>query len=197
MEILPWWDATPGERLDKAQEAIWCMGMKILHDWLNSFATAGTLRELELAWLGAEGPNPLLLDEFAAGSRRGNWFSAPPVRSRGLREVWLRGVRVEVKDVCLMKMRLEGLALLMVEGRLAGKGVRGVGRMVKGRQWFEVALGEDAVELEGAVELWGDIPKTGEHVVCTKEVESGGTMTMPALLDSTPTRGSRDGSCFQ
>lgn len=117
--------------MDKAQEEIWCAGIKILHDWLNSFATAGKLRELKFAWQGAEGPNPLLLDEVAAGSGRGGWFSAPPIRGRSLRRVWFRGVRVGVDDVRHLRMRMEGLEVCMVEGRLVGEGVEGVRRVVR------------------------------------------------------------------
>ncbi len=135
--------------MDRAQEERWCTGIKILHDWLNSFVAAGKLRKLKFAWQGGEGPNPLLLDEVARGIGRGRWFSAPPVRGRCLGRVWLRGVKVGREDVALLQMRMEGLEVLMVEGRFVGEGVGGVRRVVGGREWVEVELGEGNGEGNG------------------------------------------------
>lgn len=133
---------TSGQRMDRAQEERWCTGIKILHDWLNSFVTAGKLRKLKFAWQGGEGPNPLLLDEVARGIGRGRWFSAPAVRGRCLGRLWLRGVRVGREDVDMLKMRMEGLEVLMVEGRFVGEGVGGMKRVIGGREWVDVELGE-------------------------------------------------------
>jgi len=180
VKLTPWWDIphnATGRKMDKAQEEIWCMGVKILHDWLNSFAAAGKLKELKFAWQGAEGPNPLLLDEVAAGSGRGGWFSAPPIRARSLKRVWFRGVGVGVEDVSHLSMRMEGLEMLMVEGRLVGEGVRGVRRVVRGREWYEVALGE------------------GE--MCGEEAEGGSEVDALVMMDNTPVLGSRNGGYFR
>lgn len=204
MEVVPWWDAqwwsefqVRGETADRAQKERWCTGIKVLHDWLGSFARMHVLKELMFEWQGVEGPNPLLLDEVAVGIGRGRWFSAPPVRWRGLREVWLGGVGVEVEDLGVLKGRMEGLERLMVQSAFVGEGNRGWRRVVDGKAWFEVFLGKEDLELqrEGLVELVGDWPDMG--VVDRNEglgrvnVSRASTMSVPLVLDHAPILGSQ------
>ncbi len=65
--------------------------IKVLHDYLNSFAP--TLSELCFRWANAPGPNPIFLDELSAARRKKkdgvSAFSAPPLLWHALRKISL------------------------------------------------------------------------------------------------------------
>ncbi|KAL8826719.1 MAG: hypothetical protein Q9191_003627 [Dirinaria sp. TL-2023a] len=125
LTVTPWWKApkasqdgaetsnnTPHAHLNTEEKA----GFKILHDWLSSFSS-NTLERLRFAWVGLdEGPNPLLLDQFAAKSGRSKpWLSAPGIRWRHLTEVRFNGVEILDEQIQEIEKRATGLKRLLVE----------------------------------------------------------------------------------
>ncbi|KAF2147383.1 uncharacterized protein K452DRAFT_314555 [Aplosporella prunicola CBS 121167] len=66
--------------------------LKSLQGYLAAFRH--TLRVLRFAWVGAPGPNPLLLDALYGGRN----FSAPAIVWESLLELVLENVRVRVRD---------------------------------------------------------------------------------------------------
>lgn len=88
---------------------------KILHDFLSSFSS-NHLDHLRFEWLGLdEGPNPFLLDIWAADHGAEGWFSAPGIQWRMVASVRVKGVEIEDEGVREMKQRLNGLRKLEVE----------------------------------------------------------------------------------
>lgn len=178
----------------------------MLHDWLHSFAIMGKLRRLKFSWRNIEGPNPLLLEDTAKDLKGGNWFSAPPVHWRALKEVWLRNVKVSENDVDDLKERIHGLQCLMVEERLADNRVMGWRRVVDGVAWFEIQLADQVVELEGDLPLFHAQDLVGQELLNgveegeVLELERGEeTARMEEItiqLDTLPVRGSRHGMIF-
>jgi hypothetical protein len=91
------------------------IAFKILHDFLSSFSS-NHLDHLRFEWLGLdEGPNPFLLDIWAADHGAHGWFSAPGIQWRMIRSVRVKGVEIEDEGVREMKSRLSGLRKLEVE----------------------------------------------------------------------------------
>lgn len=150
--LLPWWSnqpkPSPGnkarcgieverQRIEKMEERA---GIKILHDWVQSFED-NKMERFRFEWpLQTRGPNPLLLGEAAAKDKLGTWFSAPPIRSRGCREVWLGGCYIGMEDVRLLEDRLRGLERVMVWRGWLGEGLVGKRSTVEGTEWVGVHL---------------------------------------------------------
>lgn len=150
--LLPWWSnqprSSPGnkaqfgiemerQQIEKMEERA---GIKILHDWVKSFED-NKMERFKFEWpLQTRGYNPLLLGEAAAKDKLGTWFSAPPIRSRGCREVWLGGCYIGMEDVGLMEGRLRGLERVMVWRGWLGEGLVGKRSTVEGRDWVGVHL---------------------------------------------------------
>ena len=146
--MVPWWDQTKPasaqakkEMAENTKEAF-RTGIKVLHDWLNTFAIAGSLETLKFTWKATDGPNPLLLDLVVAQHGNGSWFSAPAIKWRSLQNVWLRGMFVDGEDVRQIKDRAPGLQTLMVQAGREGETIRGKRVLAKGKKWFEVAMEE-------------------------------------------------------
>lgn len=115
-------------------------GVKILHDWVKSFED-NKMERFRFEWpTQTRGDNPLLLGESAAKDRLGTWFSAPPIRSRGCKEVWLGGCHVGKEDLRLMESRLRGLEKVMVWRGWLGEGLVGKRCTVNGTDWVGVHL---------------------------------------------------------
>jgi len=172
VSILPWWDQSDSQSEKSARELRdeFRTGVRVLHGWLNTFATTGSLEVLRFGWEGCEGPNPLLLDEVVDGDRGGRWLDASEMMWEGLREVWLRGVHVDKGDVGLLKERVNGLERLMVEAGAEGETVRGRTVVEEGGEWFEVLLGDE--EGLGAVDGGGEAAvEEGELGLETSEVD--------------------------
>ncbi|KAK4691328.1 hypothetical protein P7C71_g5646, partial [Lecanoromycetidae sp. Uapishka_2] len=140
-------------RRERQQE--WRTGIKILHDWLNSFASTGTgssggLESLKFEWLNDEGPNPLLLDLEVDQDTERACTTAPPISWNRLQKIWLRGVCVGTQDVQEIKKRATELRCLMVQQELL-KDQETVGwEKEEGRyKWWEVYLGKRSTSLRG------------------------------------------------
>ena len=168
VKMVPWWqdykhlqplskyNVDPIPRMESRQaEDEYRTGIKVLHDWLYNFATTGNLTKFTFAWAGTvEGLNPMLLDHVAARTEK-KWFAAGPVvwkmRSgsqgvgEGLREVWLRGIKVMREDVAVMRERNPGLEMLMVESVCASEKLVRMGKkyVVQGREWVRVDFAEE------------------------------------------------------
>lgn len=146
-------DEADQRRKDEQQE--WRTGIKILHDWLNSFASTGTstergLETLKFEWLDYEGPNPLLLDLPIDRTTRYACTTAPPIMWRKLEQIWLKGVYIGEENVRDIKERARQLKLLMVEKNLLTDEAT-IGWEVEkgGYKWWEVYLGERYLPLRG------------------------------------------------
>lgn len=98
----------------------WRTGLKLLHNWLESFAYTGSLETLNFRWQGQEGPNPLLLDLVAREATRVQWFSAKGIRWQGLKQIQLMGVRVTEDDVKLIQDRVANLRSWRADPELVG-----------------------------------------------------------------------------
>lgn len=110
-------------------------GIKILHDWVKSFED-NKMERFKFEWPPqTRGYNPMLLGESAAKHRTGTWFSAPPIRSIGCKEVWLGGSYIGMEDVRLMESRLKGLERVMVWRGWLGEGLVGKRSTVDGKEW--------------------------------------------------------------
>lgn len=152
VRLLPWWSNQPRfptgnkaqggieverQQMEKLEERA---GIKILHDWVKSFED-NKMERFRFEWPAQiRGYNPLLLGESAAKDRSGSWFSAPPIRSRGCREVWLGGCHIGMEDVRLLEGRLRGLERVMVWRGWLGEGLVGKRSTVEGRDWVGVHL---------------------------------------------------------
>lgn len=174
--LVPWWrqkrpadDSTVASETNSArrrrERKEWRSGVRILHDWVGSFAKNIHLECLRFEWVGCrEGPNPLLLDEVATGEHRGAWFSAPGIHWQACHEVWLGGVTVYLDDLKAIKSRMPGLQRVMIWRGLSGVGVSGEVMVVGGREWVVVdvnkfgentdeEVGEKFVEVQGGAEV--------------------------------------------
>ncbi|KAL8931580.1 MAG: hypothetical protein Q9211_006862, partial [Gyalolechia sp. 1 TL-2023] len=116
--------------------------MQALHDYFTQFSLQDTLSTLRFDWVGdnGKGPNPLLLDEEVAKDEGGKWFSAPGLIWKGLKEVWLGGVKLSGPDLRILKERMEGMKKLMVWESLAARGIRGKMMKIEGVFWLDVDL---------------------------------------------------------
>jgi len=132
-------------RREEQQE--WRTGIKILHDWLNSFASTGAstasgLATLKFEWKNYVGPNPLLLDLGAEGATENPCTSAPAIMWNRLKEVWLRGVQITQKDIQNIKQRAPKLKVLMVQPELLKNETLGWPKEIDGYKWWSVYLGK-------------------------------------------------------
>ena len=110
-------------------------GIKILHDWVKSFED-NKMERFKFEWpTQTRGDNPLLLGESVGKDRLGTWFSAPPIRSRSCKEVWLGGCYIGKEDIRLMESRLKGLERVMVWRGWLGEGLLGKRCTVNGTDW--------------------------------------------------------------
>ncbi|KAL8798321.1 MAG: hypothetical protein Q9182_006763 [Xanthomendoza sp. 2 TL-2023] len=116
--------------------------MQIIHDWYFQFSRTGHLKRLCFEWLDGTGPNPLLLDQEVAKEGGGRWFSAPGIKWKGVEEVWLGGVAIEVPDIMALKERFWGLEKLLVWDELAEGSIFGRVLRIGGRDWLDVDLFE-------------------------------------------------------
>ena len=140
-----WWESAleETETQSRAQKRVERdarrVGIKVLHDWLASFA--GTLEKLVFEWMETTGPNPLLLDIFSTEDRRGKWFSAPEINWKVLRELRLGGCPLLGKDVPIVKDRAIHLAKLVSQQHMVETGIQGVQCLIGGEAWFSISLG--------------------------------------------------------
>lgn len=196
MEMLPWW-GNEGEEHDcgrggavvgkESERDKWRTGIKVLHDWLGSFATTGSLQTIRFEWEGGDGPNPLLLDEMVA-QEDGRWFSAPGIKWKSLKEIRLRGVQIGKKDVTALKGRVQGLEMLMVQPDCLDRDVDGVGRMIDRKKWIEVRLEERKEAEELAYVFMGEIEDAANGLLGEEDVDEPGdnggegSMEVPFVL---------------
>ncbi|KAL9028962.1 MAG: hypothetical protein Q9196_002737 [Gyalolechia fulgens] len=126
----------------KEERLLYRQGMQALHDYFTQFSLQDTLSTLRFDWVGdnGKGPNPLLLDEEVAKDEGGKWFSAPGLIWKGLKEVWLGGVKLSGPDLRILKERMEGMKKLMVWESLAARGIRGKMMKIEGVFWLDVDL---------------------------------------------------------
>ena len=130
INFVPWFGKATEKRkdylkTDDSPEAYedWRTGIRLLHDWLNSFACTGRLETLNFRWQGGVGPNPLLLDLIAETVCKGRWFTGPGINWQGLEEIQLMGVRVTEKDVKLIQERVPNLRSWRAQPDLVGHDV--------------------------------------------------------------------------
>ncbi|KAL8699627.1 MAG: hypothetical protein Q9224_001329, partial [Gallowayella concinna] len=135
-------NARNGEALAKTKEErdIYRQSIQIIHDWFFQFSLNGNLQRLCFEWVDGTGPNPLLLDEEVAKEGGGRWFSAPGIKWKGVEEVWLGGVSIEVSDVIVLKKWFPGLEKLLVWDEFADSSIFGRVMMIRGREWLDVEL---------------------------------------------------------
>ncbi|KAI9787554.1 MAG: hypothetical protein M1839_000084 [Geoglossum umbratile] len=103
----------PGRRGMTADQQI--MFAKILHSYIAAFA--GTLVRLVFVWVGEVGVCPLLLE---MKGRKGV-FSAPGLKTRTVRSLWLGNVSMGVEEVkTVMMERMSGCEEVWVDGVMGG-----------------------------------------------------------------------------
>lgn len=124
----------------KIEKLKWREGIKILHNWVESFQ-GNKMERFRFEWPPEiRGYNPLLLGESVAKYKLGTWFSAPPIRLEGCKEVWLGGCHVGMEDIRTMESRLKGLERVMVWRGWLGEGLFGKRTRVEGKDWVGVHL---------------------------------------------------------
>ncbi|KAL2039773.1 hypothetical protein N7G274_007632 [Stereocaulon virgatum] len=101
----------------------WRTGLRILHNWLESFAFTGHLETLNFRWHGQQGPNPFLLDIVGREPTTVQWFSATAIIWRDLKQTQLMGVRITEEDVKKMQERIPQLRSLRGDPELVGQDV--------------------------------------------------------------------------
>lgn len=97
-------------------------GVKILHDWLCSFAE-NKLNKVRIEWIGGlEGPNPFLLDDIARmdDDLGGESYMSQLRWKGGCKEIWLGGVTLGPDDVEAMAERIRGLRRVVVRLNMIG-----------------------------------------------------------------------------
>ena len=129
----------------KHERNFYRQGIQMLHNFLMHFSLQDTLEVLRFDWAEGDrsGPNPLLLDEEVAKEEGGQWFSAPGLMWKGLREVWLGHVGIKATDITLSKPRLEGLEKMMVWEDSAAAEISGKLEVIDGREWIDVDLNSE------------------------------------------------------
>ena len=156
LSLLPWWlppDSNTGIHSNASLILSHASrnAFKILHDFLSSLSS-NSFSHLRFEWIGIDdGPNPLLLDDWAArqdGSQKG-WFSAKGIRWRMVKAVRFRGVEITDADVREMRRRVEGLERLEVETWWGEDAVEGGLVMGDTGEWVVDVLGEGVGLEEG------------------------------------------------
>ncbi|KAL8938000.1 MAG: hypothetical protein Q9216_004128 [Gyalolechia sp. 2 TL-2023] len=163
----------------REERQLYRQGLQALHDYLFQFSLQDSLETLRFDWVGSsgKGPNPLLLDEEVSQEGGGNWFSAQGLIWKGLREVWLSGVKLSGADLTMVKERMDGIEKLMVWEPLAARGIRGKMTKIEGVFWLDVDL--EAEILESFEE------HEAEDLLDTHEEDGKGredTMVVPFML---------------
>lgn len=99
IKILEMGVLNPAGQLARDQQKVF---VKVLHDYLASFSDS--VEELSFEWIGATGPNPLFLEETVWRGRRSGRtaFSAPTIKWRTLRIIYLRACSCEVRQVVML-----------------------------------------------------------------------------------------------
>lgn len=169
-------DGTHAEAVErrKQEQQQWRTGIKILHDWLNSFAYTGTstssgLESLRFEWLEYEGPNPLLLDLEVDETTGSACTTAPAINWNKLQKIWLRGIRVGEQDVRDIKQRATQLQFLLVDKELLKDNTTiGWDKQEADCRWWEVSLGKrrSAIRMLSSVDEGAeDVPENsrGRH----------------------------------
>ncbi|KAH0552979.1 hypothetical protein GP486_006825 [Trichoglossum hirsutum] len=106
------------------------MFAKILHSYLASFEES--LVRLVFVWVGEVGVCPLTLE---TKGRRGR-FSAPPLRMRGVRSLWLGNVGLRVEELeAMVRERMKGCEEVWVDGEVRGAVTGDVGWAVVESVW--------------------------------------------------------------
>lgn len=167
--LVPWWRQEllmPMESREEREKRVrveWRDGLKILHDWIGSFAKNDKLEKLRFEWVGTcdEGPNPLLLDQVANGENHAQWFHAQPIKWRACSEVWLGGVLLAAEDVEVMKNRMPTLEKVMVWKGFERNGVSGEIIVVEKKKWMVVQV-ERIAEHKETVESKNELESIDE-----------------------------------
>lgn len=151
----------------QSEKQEWRTGLKILHDWLNSFAstgntTPGGLETLKIEWLNHEGPNPLLLDIEVGEDGKSPCTSAPAIMWNRLENIWLRGVHIGAWDVENIKQRAARLELLMVQPKCLENKILGWETEIDGYKWWKVYLGERISPKKGEYAVLGAVEEGAE-----------------------------------
>ncbi|KAI4160120.1 MAG: hypothetical protein L6R39_000275 [Caloplaca ligustica] len=138
----------PQKSILREEKDIYRQGIQTLHNYLFQFSVQNTLDKFHFDWIdGIEGgPNPLLLDEVIGKEGGGKWFSAPATKWKGLKEVWLGGVKVTGADVKVLKERLEGMEKLMIWENLAAPEICGKVKWIDNKEWLDVDLNADMLD---------------------------------------------------
>ena len=155
--LLPWWedtyvdgDGTTERKRVRQPVEQWRTGVKVLHDWLASFASGEKIETLKVWWYEHEGPNPILLHSVAVGEGDPKWHGVKATTWRGLKYLWLDKCRVEMEDVIGIRIRCTDLEELWVEDEwIRGgdkEGVPGTPVYMDGAWWVKVWLGFDIEE---------------------------------------------------
>ena len=129
--VIPWFGKAAKEmepsllrvRDQPDDHETWRTGLRILHNWLESFAFTGNLETLNFRWLGQQGPNPLLLDLVGREPTTVQWFSATAILWRDLKQTQLMGVRITEEDVKKIQERVPQLRSLRGDPELVGHDV--------------------------------------------------------------------------
>ena len=124
----------------------WRTGVKVLHDWLASFASSERIETLKLWWYELEGPNPMLLHSVAAREGDPKWHGVKATTWRGLKYLWLDKCTEGMTDVIGIRRRCKDLEELWVEDQWIPDGVTGTPIFADGAWWVKVWLGFDIEE---------------------------------------------------
>ena len=180
--VLPWWkEPKTSQAGDNSNNGLSNahlsfedkLGFMVLHDWLGSFSF-NTLERLRFEWVGLdEGPNPLLLDQFAVKNGRSKpWMSAPSIQWKHLTVVRFKGVELLDEQMEEIKGRVKGLKKLLIETSWTETDIAEGLAPSDPKEWVEDVLDLEEVDegfsLEGFLEgfslasLYGKPPVMGK-----------------------------------
>ena len=148
--LKPWWEdiyvdvdgATQSKRLRQPVYR-WRTGVKLLYDWLASFASSEKIETLKIWWYEHEGTNPILLHSVAAKEREPEWHSMKGITWRGLRYLWLSGCVVGMEDIIEIRRRCPDLEEMWIENQWIVQEIKGTREYIEGELWMKVKLGFD------------------------------------------------------
>lgn len=149
----------------------WRAGLKVLHSWIGSFAAENQFEKVKIEWLGGgEELNPLLLEEGRS------WFSAPAIRWKICKELWLGGIKVhangETNDMERLLERVPGLQKIMVWPEMLDMGV------LSGLDKFGIVIERKIIRVKGRKWMSMEIkrsPEILEQLISEIQVEAGAT----------------------
>lgn len=162
--IIPWWNTSSDDTSRAHYSAEEKSGFKILHDWLSYFSL-NTMESLRFEWVGLdEGPNPLLLDQFAAENARSKpWLSAPGIQWKQLTEIRLKGVDITDEQVREIRRRAKGLQRLLIETTWTEEDVEAGLAPADKEEWVEDVLNLGKVREEADLtSIYGRPPMMGQ-----------------------------------